>query len=45
MNCRQVDVGGFINYAAAEDLLLDLPFFWPYDYLENPYTGGSTVAS
>lgn len=37
VNCRQTDIHATINYAAADDVLLDLPWVWPYDYLENPY--------
>jgi len=43
VNCRQVDIGAMVNYAAAEDVFLELPFFWPYDYLENPYTAGTSL--
>jgi len=38
VNCRQTDIHATINYAAADDVKLTLPFFWPYDYLENPWS-------
>lgn len=38
VNCRQTDIHATINYSAANDVTLDLPWVWPYDYLENPYS-------
>jgi len=37
-----VDLHSTINYACADDVVMTLPWFYPYDYLENPFNGIST---
>lgn len=41
-NCCQVDHWATLDFAASENLILQLPFLWPYDYALLP---GGPIAS